>query len=135
MTTYRVIAEGLFVNAPGIDGYCGFYTTLFISADSFDSMLHRAELMLRNRQDAFNITPVNGSIIKSHYLAFSCAEVTDSSFEFDDQTGSGFSFFTITGWDRIHLPTRHLFLRAFKPWKLLAGQPSEVKRLKGISAQ
>lgn len=121
MTSYQVITEGLFVSVPGLDRPSGFYTTLYISANSFDNMLHRAGVMLKQRQEAFHITPLNESIIKSHYLIFSWAEITDSNFTFDDQTGSGFSFFTITGLDRIRLSARYLFLKTFRPWRFLAG--------------
>jgi hypothetical protein len=129
MTSYRVIASGLFVDVPGLGRDQGFYTSLYIKANDMANMRHRAEIILRKRQRGHNIKQRERGLIKSHYLIAEVYEIIDDSFSFDDETGGGFSFFSISGFDKIRLSAQYLALSLFKPWQFLDAQPDKTRDL------
>lgn len=119
MTAYCIQVEGVFVIIPGIDEHCGFFTTVYIHASGREQIMQQISRVIRHRLQRDNIQAISDGYCSSYFSVAHISEITDPELAFDDETGSGFSFFTMGSMDVLRLILRRLYLKHFKAWKII----------------
>ena len=121
MTSYQVMVEGVFVHARELEGGVGgFQTTFFLSANNASNAVHRVRDLLVDRMNHHGVTESGGRLLKSYYWVHDIWEITEDRLLQEGSRDSGFTFFCIRWYEKVHFALRRIYFNRFKPWLLVS---------------